>query len=60
MINTEAAKKMYKHMEKPPATEPRDLGREWHSDCEWFMGELQNMKTDFEGNSTLGEEPCRF
>ncbi|OQV01610.1 Fungal specific transcription factor domain-containing protein [Cladophialophora immunda] len=38
MINTEAAKKMYKHIPNPnlhKSPEPRDLGREWHSDLLW-------------------------
>ena len=33
MINAEAAKKIYKTMQYRIPTEPRDLSREWHSDC---------------------------
>ena len=35
VINTEAMKKLYKTMkDRPNSTgEPKDLSREWHSDC---------------------------
>lgn len=34
VINDAATKKLYATMKnRQPATEPRDLGREWHSDC---------------------------
>ncbi|KAL2447359.1 Alpha-ketoglutarate-dependent dioxygenase oryG [Exophiala dermatitidis] len=35
VINSEAMKKLYKTMKNRPDSlnEPRDLGREWHSDC---------------------------
>lgn len=33
VINSEAQKKMYKSMAKHQSTEPRDIAREWHSDC---------------------------
>jgi len=33
VINSEAQKKMYKSMTKNASAEPKDLGREWHSDC---------------------------
>jgi len=33
VINSEAAKKLYKTMPKRQSTEPRDLSREWHSDA---------------------------
>ncbi|KAL1984137.1 hypothetical protein VTN96DRAFT_9442 [Rasamsonia emersonii] len=34
VINDAATKKLYATMKnRTPATEPRDLGREWHSDC---------------------------
>lgn len=32
MINSEAAKKLYKTMAGKGSTEPKDLSREWHSD----------------------------
>ncbi len=34
VINSEAMKKLYKTMKGQPneSSEPRDLGREWHSD----------------------------
>lgn len=40
VINAEAAKKFYKHTAK--AQEPRDLGREWHSDRMSLALEEQN------------------
>ncbi|KAK5725541.1 hypothetical protein LTR15_003729 [Elasticomyces elasticus] len=38
VINSEAQKKLYKTMKGRPAaaTEPKDLGREWHSDSTWI------------------------
>jgi hypothetical protein len=33
VINSEAQMKLYKTMQKNASTEPKDLGREWHSDC---------------------------
>lgn len=37
VINSEAAKKLYKTMKGRPTanSEPKDLGREWHSDCKF-------------------------
>ncbi|KAK3074513.1 hypothetical protein LTR53_002995 [Teratosphaeriaceae sp. CCFEE 6253] len=35
VINSEAQKKLYQTMKgRPPPTEPKDLGREWHSDSQ--------------------------
>ena len=34
MINSEAAKKLYKTMAGKDSQQPKDLGREWHSDGE--------------------------
>ncbi|KAK3367933.1 TfdA family taurine dioxygenase [Podospora didyma] len=43
VINSEAAKKLYATMkDRPAATEPRDLGHEWHSDSLF-----ENCPSDF-------------
>jgi hypothetical protein len=43
VINSEAMKKLYKTMKGRPAegSEPRDVGREWHSDSKHGQTHLQ-------------------
>ncbi|KAK3331516.1 TfdA family taurine dioxygenase [Apodospora peruviana] len=59
VINSEAQKKLYATMkDRPAATEPKDLGREWHSDslfetCPSDFSFLRMQSTPPSGGDTL-------
>ncbi|KAI1151421.1 TfdA family taurine dioxygenase [Nemania diffusa] len=60
VINSEAMKKLYKTMKRPPheSSEPRDLSREWHSDslfenCPSDFSFLRMQDTPASGGDTL-------
>jgi len=65
VINSEAQKKMYKSMSKVASTEPKDLGREWHSDCTFEecpadYSVLKLVKVPSTGGDTLWASGCEI